>query len=132
MSMKARILAAVDLKRKTIPVPEWGFDVTLQQLSAAQADELGAIQMDATIPSSMARLQKFGEYLLCNSIIEPDTGAQAFTVDDLPELKKKSPSATALIIAEAMALNGYGIKLEEAEVKNSGAGTTGDSPSVSA
>lgn len=132
MNMKSRILAAVDLKRLTLHMPEWGFDVTLQQLSAAQADDLGAIQMDQTIPNSMARLQKFGEYLLCNSIIDADTGAQIFTVEDLPALKKKSPAATARIIAEAMTLNGYGIRVEEAAIKNSDAGTTGDSPSASA
>lgn len=113
---KAAILAADDLKRDTVEVPEWGGDVLIKQWSIAAGETVAALWRSAA--DDPAALKGLREKIVQLSIIDPDTGTLMFSEDDLKELGARSAKALNRVYDAAMRLNGA--KDEEAEPEKNG------------
>ena len=90
---REQILAAPDRRYVEVDVPEWGGAVRVASMTAAQVVEYTDVEQ----PKRMF-------WLLAATIVD-QTGAPVFTLDDVPELEKKSPAATLRVYREAAKLN---------------------------
>jgi hypothetical protein len=94
---KDQILAAQDLQRETIAVPEWGGEVIIQQLSAEQSEAL--------VKSNNENSENFAVALLALSLID-ESGAPLFTTDSITDLKHKSAVVIANLVKVCTKING--------------------------
>ena len=93
---KEQILAADDLPRETVAVPEWGGDVIVQCLSFAQSEAmLSAANGDSEI---------FAIRLLANSLVD-ESGKPLFTAENIIDLKAKNSKVLARLIEVCNRLN---------------------------
>lgn len=100
------ILAADDLKRETVAVPEWGGDVLVRcmtgQERAAFDEAVYEITDDGKAKVRQGRFQ--GE--LCARTMCDESGDLLFTAEDVAGLAKKSAAALARVQQVALKLNG--------------------------
>lgn len=110
-SLREQILAADDLPREAVEVPEWGLTVWVRTITASQRDAFeGALSKDQ-FADVRARL---AAYALCD-----EDGSPLFTDADIKALGQKSAAALTRISEVAMRLNAVTTKdLDELE-KNS-------------
>lgn len=92
---RAAILAAKDTEPVAVHVPEWGGDVYLKPLSAAEFKSLITDSADA--PDMVP--------LLAKSIVDPDTREPIFTAEDVQALRDKSAAVVFRLINKASELN---------------------------
>lgn len=129
---KAQILQAVDLRRETVDVPEWGGSVLVRELTAAGRDqfEQGMLRTDA----DGRRLPDFANMrarLVSMCLIDEETGELMFEPAELDLLGKKSAAALSRVFEVCQRLNGMTGGDVEAAAKNSETGQSGASPSAS-
>jgi hypothetical protein len=115
-----QILAAEDLPRKLVEVPEWGGSVYVRHLTAQERVEW-ASQADAPKGHTIASL-----LVLC--LVDAD-GHHVFTKDDIPKLLEKNGVVVDRLAGEVIELNGLRARDEERILKNSGAGPSAGSTS---
>lgn len=106
---KNSILTAVDLKRETVPVPEWGKDaeVIVQEMSALDRDRLwkdlrvkgGDGETDDKIS-----MENLAAKVLVRCIVNQD-GARLFVDEEAEPLGRKSQDALARLFEVAKRLN---------------------------
>lgn len=99
-----QILAAQDLPRELVHVPEWGGDVLLIGLSAAEADRL------ASEAAGDERL--FSLRLLAASIVD-ESGQRLFDTEDLEGLRGKNNQVIIALLKSVNRLNGFGESAEK-------------------
>jgi len=92
------IRSAVDLKHEIVPVPEWGGDVRIQQLGAAEMTEF--TQSLHTVEG-----EKEGMYVMLIYCLRDAEGNRLFSMDDLPILRNKNFSVMNRLQSLALTLN---------------------------
>ncbi|TXH06679.1 MAG: hypothetical protein E6R09_01095 [Rhodocyclaceae bacterium] len=99
---KEAILAADDLPREQVTVPEWGGDVLVRTMTGTDRDafEAGLIGKDGRMENVRARLVSL---TLCDH-----SGALLFSDSEVSALGKKSARALDRVFNVAQRLNGIG------------------------
>ena len=121
-----QILAAPDLKRERVRVPEWGGEVYVRTVTAGdketfEADILAETEGD---PQKRRRFIRAGWVVLTTCDAE---GRPLFAADDREALNSKGASAIDRIVNVAFRLNGVTGKDEDDLVKNSEPSPSDDS-----
>lgn len=116
---KEEILAAPDLKTKTVEVPEWGGTVKVSQVTAADRCELQGMLLDDTgKPKSAAEINRMMTIGLCAMACVDENGNKLFTQADIEAFGKKSSNAIDKIFAAADELNGISASMGDKLAKN--------------
>lgn len=111
MLSKASILAAQDLPRETVNVPEWGGDVTVATMTGTERDTFEQeLSDDKDNPIFRARV-----LVRC---LTDEAGKPLFTADDIEALSSKSAKALDRLYTVAKRLNGIGKDEQEELRKN--------------
>jgi hypothetical protein len=95
---KQQIIDANDLPRETVSVPEWGGDVIVQGLSAAQAEAL----VKATKDDSQA----FAINMLALSLVD-ESGVPLFDIDSVVALKAKNTNVLTRLVKVCTRINEF-------------------------
>ena len=115
---KNAILTAVDLKRETVPVPEWGKDaqVIVQEMSALDRDRLWKDLRINGEDGDKISMENLAAKVLVRCIVNQD-GARLFVDEDAEPLGRKSQDALARLFEVAKRLNKLFVDKGEAEKK---------------
>lgn len=107
------ILAASDLPREAVTVPEWGGEVCVQTMTAGDRDayETEVYEFDDEGKVRVKTMADFRARLLLRCIVD-ENGKRLFSDDDLPLLSAKNPAALDRLNAVARRLNGMGGEAE--------------------
>jgi hypothetical protein len=130
MDLRAKILAAKDIKTERVDMPEWDLSVLVRGLKGIERD---AFEESCYIGRGKDRQENFVNLranLVARSIVDED-GVRVFSDDDIVALGEKSAAALDRIFAVAQRLSGLGQKDLETLVGNSGSGQNGATTSVS-
>lgn len=116
---RALILEAADLRTESVDVPEWGGEVLLRELSAAQMSEFKAKSVAAVDPQTRAvrdgvTLFGLSAWIVSRSAIGED-GKRLFTDADLPRLGEKSDKVIDRLAARVLEMSGAATTVEETE-----------------
>lgn len=114
---RAAILGADDLKTVDVPCPEWGGDVRLRALTAAQKDDFDASLGEFKDGGRVVNLHNMRAKLLALCIVD-DSGAPIFTATDVEQLGAKSSAPIGRLFEAAQRLNGMLPDAVEAAAKN--------------
>jgi len=106
---RADFLAATEMKREAVPVPELGGTVYLSQLYAAQLLDYNELiqklkrdgMQDVTPSTSLALMARLVSMSACD-----EDGNPLFTEADVKELVKSHPSVLLALSTKAMELSG--------------------------
>ena len=116
----ATILAANDLKRETVAVPEWGGDVLVQELSATHREEVFALTHGKT---DIERGRVFRRAILARALVD-ENGAPMFSDAEglnvaapIDSLMAKSAAVVDRLAEVALKLSGLG-QSAEGDAKN--------------
>jgi|CXWL01.1.fsa_nt_gi hypothetical protein len=104
---KEKILAADDIKRERVDVPEWGGAVLVGVLSGTDRDRWERECLEAregTKNGGLATLDNFRASLAARSIVN-EKGERLFAESDIVALGKKSGAALNRIFDVALKLN---------------------------
>ncbi len=119
----ASILAAEDIKFEVVEVPEWGGSVYLQQMNAEETRAFSKL-MQTTVN------EENGMFLmLIHSARTGKDGELVFTIEQLPELRKKNFDVLLRLQRIALRLNKMGAEGQEALKKDLSEAATVASPS---
>ncbi len=101
---KDAILAADDLLRETVNVPEWGGEVLVRTMSGTDRDafEASLIEKDGRMENVRARLVSL---TLCDA-----QGDRLFDDSEIVALGRKSARALDRVFSVAQRLNGIGVE----------------------
>ncbi len=113
MLTRDQILAADDLPRELVEVPEWGGSVYVRTLTGTEADAQMAEVLDGR-----RDLQDYHAKMAAACICD-DAGKRLFSDADVKVLGAKSVRALDRVVAAVNRINGLGKEDEEAVVKNS-------------
>ncbi len=118
MLTRDQIIQAEDRPSETVRVPEWGGEVRVQAMSAADRTEYESLiyQFKDDGRVDLDR-RKFVAALVAFSVVDED-GKRLFGPDDVDALASKSGKALARIYSVAARLSGIGRAEEEAAEKN--------------
>ena len=110
MSLKEKILAAVDLPSEPVAVPEWDCTVHMRTLTAAQRDKF----------AESCERDKFGNVRarLVSLSMTDETGQRIFSDKEIDALGGKSGMVLDRLFAVASRLNGFSAKDAEELEKN--------------
>ena len=97
---RVQILAADDLTRKSVDVPEWGGEVFVRSLTAGQREHLENTWLGKADRSDF----RAG---LCSLTVCDEKGVLLFSEADIQALAAKSAAALIRIFQAAMVLNGF-------------------------
>lgn len=124
---KADIMAASDLIREEVDVPEWGGKVLVTSFSADAKDAMEFKLVELSKKSGVGMRAAYVGLALID-----DLGQRLFSDDEIPMLGTKFAGAVDRVFEVVSRINRISQKdLEELE-KNSGAAQGGDSPLGSA
>jgi hypothetical protein len=93
---KEQILAADDLPRETVAVPEWGGDVIVQVMSAAVSE--------AVFNAAKGDNANFAIIMLASSLVD-ESGKLLFTVDDIAAMKAKNSKVLTELVKVCSRIN---------------------------
>ena len=115
---RALILEAVDLRTVTVDVPEWGGDVVLRELSAAQmaifkAQSVAAVDPQTRAVKDGATLFRLSAWVVAQGVIDGE-GKRLFTDADVDRLGEKSDAVIDRLAARVLQLSGAETTVEEA------------------
>jgi hypothetical protein len=123
MLTKEQILAADDITRESLDVPEWGGTIQIRVMSGTQRDKFEQAFSADRYNNTRARM---AVYSVCD-----EAGKHLFDESDIPALGAKSSAILDRIFPVAMRVNKMGTdEIQELE-KNSGASPSAGSPTGS-
>jgi hypothetical protein len=122
---KNNILTAADLKRETVPCPEWGGDVIVQEISALDRDRLWKTLID--VDGNQDPINTASKVLV--RCLVDEEGSRLFCDEEAETLGKRSTTVINRLFAVAQRLNK--IVAEEYDIKNSAPGLNDSLPSDS-
>lgn len=114
MSLRDRILAADDIGRESVEVPQWGVTVEVRTMSAGQRSRMIA---SCSNPDGTIDLDRLYPMLIVATVFDPETGAPVFDENDLAVLQEKSASAIEFVALKAMRLSGMNASASDEEGK---------------
>jgi len=91
-----QILTAHDIHGEWLDVPEWGGSIFIRRVSFEGLKEI-AVDVDNGVHSGTA--------LLIHCIVDPDTGAPLFTLDDVAALRQKDALVFIRVVDKANEVN---------------------------
>jgi hypothetical protein len=106
VTLKEQILAAQDLERVAVEVPEWSCKVWLRTMSGAERDQVDKELVKAA-DGDTAWLQR-----MLLRVMSDEEGARVFADADLPAVMAKSGKVLRRLIDQAAKINGYGVAEE--------------------
>lgn len=113
---RTAILAAEDLDRKVVTVPEWGGEVIVQELTGDARDEFDKFLMQCRQEDGIDT-RGIKAKLVSLSVVDED-GNPIFTEADVQALGRKSAAALKRVADEAQRLSGLGDDAVEEAAKN--------------
>lgn len=122
------ILSVQDLPVERVEVPEWGGDVLMRGLTAAERDAFEQSVIEMQGKSAKVKMQNLRAKLVALSIVDED-GNRLFTQADAEALGKKSGAVMSRLFEVAQRLSGMGDKDVEELVGNFAETQPGDSSS---
>jgi len=125
---RAAILAAVDLPRETVAVPEWGGDVLVQGLTAKERDAFEISWYTGQGKNRQENLTNLRARLSARCAVD-ESGARLFSDADIAALGGKSAVALQRVFEAAQRLSGFTRADVDELTKNSADGQSDDSPS---
>lgn len=114
---KQNILAAADIQFKTLLVPEWGGEVRLRSMIAADRDAYEQWLISLPEVDGQRRVENVRARFAVMSIVD-ENDAPVFTDADIADLTKKSASALGRIYDAVIELNAIARKDVEELAKN--------------
>ena len=112
---REEILGASDLPTATVAVPEWGGEVIVKTMMAAERDAWEAANVKGRGKHARLEMVNIRARLAAATVVD-EAGALLFKQADVEALGAKSAAAVDRIFAVAMTLNGLSDKdLEELE-----------------
>ena len=115
---KAAILAADDLKKEIVNVPEWGGEVIVRTLTAAARDAYEASMVtrnaDGGLVSDMTNMRA---KLVAQSLVD-EAGNLLFSPEEVAQLAAKHAGVLDKLADVAQRLSGMGTKAVEEAEKN--------------
>lgn len=127
MLTKEQILAADDLKRERVEVPEWGGHLFVGTITGAARDEFETVIFEPN-KSPRERLRNIRARLVALTAVDEE-GNLLFSQEDVEALGKKSAGVLDRVFSVAQRLNGLSKEDAENLAKNSGPSPRGDSTS---
>lgn len=124
-----QILGASDLDTERVPVPEWGGEVLVRSMTAADRDEFDQSMVASRGPDESANLRNVRARLVATTVVDA-AGKRLFSEADIEALGAKSAKAMNRIYRVATRLNALDESDVEELAKNSEAAPSGDSPST--
>lgn len=124
------ILAALDLPRELVAVPEWGGDVYVRGLTGKERDQFEAGMIEQRGKSQTVNLQNIRAKLASMSICDEE-GKRLFTDADLAAIAGKSAVALNRVFEVARRLSGLGDNDVDELARGLEENPLEDSPSVS-
>lgn len=103
MSLRDRILAADDIGRRTVEVPEWDAEVEVRTMTAAARS---AMLKRCTDQAGNLDTEKLYVLLVISSTFDPETGDKLFTESDTGPLGEKSAAAVETVARAVMEMSG--------------------------
>lgn len=115
---REQILAAQDLRREVVNVPEWGGSITVTELTEAEYEDF--------VASADPKTRNAAFVALC---ITNDAGERLLSKDDVEALRKKSPRVISRLRAACMRVNALDKDAAEDAAKKSEPSTGTDTAS---
>jgi len=114
---KEQILAAQDIVREAVPVPEWGGEVLMRGLSGIERDafEASVVHMNGRQPRYT--LNNLRAKLVALSVVD-EAGERLFSDADVTALGRKSAAALERVFQVAQRLSGLSAQDIEVLSKN--------------
>lgn len=129
---KDQINAVVDRKWEDVPVPEWGGDVRLMELSAADRGyiEAGSVVAQGQTPQlRVDSLKTYREKLVMFGLVDEHFN-RLYSNKEIAELGKKSGAVIERLAAKVQELSGMGRFAQKEAEGNSDAAPSGSSASA--
>lgn len=120
------ILAANDIQRDEVDVPEWGGMVLVQGLSGKERDELEASLIQGKGKNANVNLKNLRAKLVARSVVDIE-GKRVFADADIEALSKKSGLALNRVYEVAQRLSGITQEDVDELTKNSETAQSEDS-----
>lgn len=120
------ILAAEDLPRELVEVPEWGGAVYVRALTGAERDQFEASIVEQRGRDVRMNMRNIRAKLVALTVVDED-GQRIFTDDDVAALGGKSAAALDRLFAVAQRLSGLSKEDVEELAKNSESVQSADS-----
>jgi hypothetical protein len=115
VSIRDQILSSVDVQSEIVHIPEWGVDVEVRGMAAAERIAMyDAIATAQQSGKAAAQVAVMWPTLVIGCTYDPETGQQVFTNDDWTALAQKSGAAVDRIATTAMRLSGISEGSEDA------------------
>lgn len=99
------ILAISDIQYETVPVPEWGGEVRVRGLTAAERDQYESSFVAIKGKNASTNMSNARARLVVMSVVD-DSGERIFANSDIPVLGAKSAAAMDRIYSVASRLSG--------------------------
>jgi hypothetical protein len=126
---RASILAAEDLPRETVAVPEWGGDVLVQGLTARERDDFEISLSTGKGKSQENNFRNLRARLVARCVVD-EKGERIFGDADMTALGGKSAVVLQRLFEMAQKLSGFTSADVDELTKNSDDGQSEDSPSA--
>jgi hypothetical protein len=117
MGLKEKILAANDLARESVEVPEWGCTLYLRIMTGTERDALESESMASRGGDSAANMRNFRARLIARVACD-EAGVRIFSDSEIEALGAKSGLVLDRLYAIASRINGYTKKDVEDIAKN--------------
>lgn len=109
MSLRDRIIAADDIGKRLVHVPEWNVDVEVRTLSTGMRSRM---LQSATTGDGGVDISRLYPMLVIATAFDPETGTPIF--DDSPEdfelIQNKSAKAVEVVAKVAMEMSGMSVE----------------------
>ncbi len=128
---RAEILAAEDLTRELVEVPEWGGAVYVRGLTAAEYDAITVSAIEGSGKNHHVNLANLRVKIVAASVVDED-GKRLFSDSDIKALGNKSAAALQRVFSVAQRLSGLGDEALEKATKELKENPFADSSSDSA
>lgn len=114
------------LGSKSVPVPEWGGDALLRQMSGTEREDWER-HCRRRREETEQEIFPFSRATLVARCLVDERGVRLYGDDEVPLLSDKAGSALDLLFDECSSLNRLGPKEEDDVLKNSAAAPSGGS-----
>jgi hypothetical protein len=126
-TLKAKILAASDIKSESMTIPEWGVTIKVTGMSGRTREKFleavfqnggGGDGEASKVATNKAMVPLINDFVV-DGARDPQTGERLFTADDIDALREKNGETLQRIALKVISLSGLGEKAVETAQGNS-------------